>query len=331
MKNTFKSILILLVAFVSVFFVGCSNSNVENNKDSIKVKEKIKIATLKGPTGMGMVKLMEENKNDYDISLFDSPDQIVSKIVNGEFDAATIPSNLAAILYNKMKGTIQLAGVNTLGVLYVVENGNTIKNIKDLKGKTIYSSGKGATPEFILNYILNKNGLNPSKDVNIEYNMQHTDLAASIVSNKVKIAVLPEPFITIAKMKNKNLNVPINLTNEWEKESKDHNKLVMGTIIFRKDYIENNKKNVDEFLNRYKASIEFTNKNKEQASKLIEKYAIVPKLKIAELAIPKCNIVFINSQDAKKDLQEFYKVLFKNNPKSIGGKIPDAGFYYESK
>ncbi len=135
---------------------------------------------------MGMVKLMEENKEDYDISLFDAPDQIVSKVVSGEVDAAAVPSNLASVLYNKTKGQVQLVGVNTLGVLYIVENGDTIKNIKDLNGETIYATGKGATPEFILNYILKKNGLDPDKDVKIEYKAQHNDLATLVASKKSK-------------------------------------------------------------------------------------------------------------------------------------------------
>ncbi|WP_085829328.1 ABC transporter substrate-binding protein [Clostridium massiliodielmoense] len=331
MKNKIKTILILLVAFISALLIGCSKHVTESNNPNEEAKAEIKIATLKGPTGMGMVKLMEEDKENYEISLADSPDQIVSKIVNGELDAACVPSNLAAVLYNKMKGNVELIGANTLGVLYIVQNGNEVKKIDDLKGKTIYASGKGATPEFILKHILEKNGLVEGKDVNIEYSMQHSDLSTAVASNKVKIAVLPEPFVSITKMKNKNINVPIDLTKEWDKVSNNHSKLIMGTIIFRKDFVDKNKKEVNKFIGKYKKSVDFVNKDKEKASKLIEKYGIIPKAKVAQMAIPKCNIVFIDAKDAKGDLEEFYKILLKNNPKSLGGKIPDDKFYYENK
>lgn len=331
MKNKIKTIFLLLVVIMSVLFIGCSKNTNETTKYNEETKAKVKIATLKGPTGMGMVKLMEEDKDNYEISLVDSPDQIVSKIVNGELDGACVPSNLASVLYNKTKGNVKLIGANTLGVLYIVQNGNDIKTIKDLKGKTIYASGKGATPEFILKHILNKNGLIEGKDVNIEYSMQHSDLSTAIASSKVKVAVLPEPFVSITKMKDKNLSVPIDLTKEWDKVSSNHSKLIMGTIIFKKDFVDKNKEEVDKFIDKYRKSVDFVNKDKEEASKLIEKYGIVPKAKVAEIAIPKCNIVFIDAKDAKDDLEEFYKILLKNNPKSVGGKIPDDKFYYENK
>lgn len=285
MKKVFSIFMtVCIVVTSSLFALGCSTK--ENNKDEKKEttkvteetkKEKIKIATLKGPTGMGMVKLMEENKENYDISLFDSPDQIVSKVVNGEVDGAAVPSNLASVLYNKTKGGVKLVGVNTLGVLYVVENGDTIKSIKDLKGKTVYASGKGATPEYILNHILKENGLDPEKDLKIEYKAQHNDLAALVASKKAEIVVLPEPFVTTTKMKNKELNIQLDLTKEWEKVAKDNGKLAMGTLIFRKDFIEKRNDDVKAFLDNYKKSVEFVNANKEEAGKLIEKNGIILK------------------------------------------------------
>ncbi|MBI6872405.1 ABC transporter substrate-binding protein [Clostridium aciditolerans] len=329
-----KRIGTLLMAFMLVastlFAIGCSKDSSTTGQASKETKkEKVKIAALKGPTGMGIVKLMEENKDAYDITLFDSPDQLISKIVNGELDGAAVPSNLAPVLYNKTKGGIQLAGINTLGILYIVENGNTIKDIKDLKGKTIYSSGKGSTPEFVLNYILKKNGLEPDKDVKIEYKMQHSDLATAVASKEVKIAVLPEPFVTTTKMKDKDLQVAVDLTKEWEKVSENNCKLVMGTLVFRKDFLEKREKDAEEFLVKYKESVDFVNKNKEDAAKLIEKNGILPNAKIAEMAIPKCNIVFISAKDGKDSLDKFYKVLEQNDPKSIGGKLPDENFYYK--
>jgi NitT/TauT family transport system substrate-binding protein len=345
MKRKLSTLIIALMFVVSALFAaGCSNkpenakqpSNTTNEKTTEKntektVKEKIKIAVLKGPTGMGIVKLMEEDKDKYDISLYDSPDQIVSKIVNGDVDGAAVASNLAPILYSKTKGGVQLVGVNTLGVLHIVENGNTIKSVKDLKGKTIYISGKGATPEFVLNYILEKNGLDPNKDVKIEFKGQHADVASLLASKEASIAVLPEPFVTTTQMKDKDLRAAIDLTKEWEKVSNNTSQLIMGAMVFRKDFLDKRGSEISEFLTKYKESVDFVNNNVAEAGKLIEKNGIIPKAKVAEMAIPKCNIVLIKAQDVKKSLNEFYTVLKNSDPKSIGGKLPDDNFYYKEK
>lgn len=333
MKRRIVTLFMAFMLAVSVLFAAGCSSNSSNSGQATKEtkKDKIKIAVLKGPTGMGIVKLMEENKEAYDISLFDSPDQIIAKVINGDVDGAAVPSNLAPILYNKTQGGVQLVGINTLGILYIVENGNTIKNIKDLKGKTIYSSGKGAVPEFVLNYILKKNGLEPDKDVKIEYKAQHSDIAAAVASKEINIAVLPEPFVTTTKLKDKDLQVPIDLTKEWEKASEGKSKLVMGTLVFRKDFIDKRGSDLDEFLSKYKDSVDFVNKNNEEAGKLIEKNGILPNAKAAEMAITKSNIVFISAKDGKEPLDKFYNVLKEDDPKSIGGKLPDESFYYKGK
>ncbi|MFL0196554.1 ABC transporter substrate-binding protein [Clostridium sp. WILCCON 0269] len=327
MKRKMSMVISVLIFAISILFVtSCSN----NSSTSESKKEKIKIAALKGPTGMGMAKLMED-KTNYDITVYDSPDEIVSKIVNGQLDGAAIPSNLASILYNKTKGQVKLVGINTLGILYIVENGNTVKDIKDLKGKTIYSSGKGSTPEFVLNYILKKNGLDPDKDVTVDYKMTHNDLAAAVAAKKVNLAVLPEPFVTTTKMKDSDLQIPIDLTKEWDKASQGQSKLIMGTLVFRKSFIDSRSQDLDNFLNKYKQSVDFVNSNKVEAGKLIEKYGIIPKAKVAEEAIPKCNIVFISAKEGKSSLEKFYEILKENDAKSIGGKIPDENFYYNGK
>jgi NitT/TauT family transport system substrate-binding protein len=314
-----------MVVFVfSLFAGGCSGNSASNNN----AKPKIKVAALKGPTGIGMVKLMESYKSDYDISVYDSADQIVSKVVKGEVDVAAVPSNIASVLYNKTKKNVKLAGINTLGVLYVVQNGNSVKSIGDLKGKTVYASGKGSVPEFAFNYILEQNGLDPQKDVDINYKMSHSDLSAAVASKKVDIAVLPEPFVTTTKIKDKDLNVALDLTKEWDKVSKGKSSLIMGTIIFSKNFADNKDGAADKFLKRYEESVKFVNKDTKAASKLVEKYGIIPKATIANIAIPRCNIVYINAQKGKGMLDNFYNVLMKDNPKSIGGKLPDENFYY---
>lgn len=323
MKRKIGVITVILMLVISILSVtACSNGTNSSEKYS-----KIKIAVLKGPTGMGMAKLMED-KTNYDISVYDSPDEIVSKVVNGQLDGAAVPSNLACILYNKTKGQVKLVGINTLGILYIVENGNSVKSIKDLKNKTIYSSGKGSTPEFVLNYILKQNALEPNKDVTIDYKMTHNDLATAVAAKKINLAVLPEPYVTTAKMKDNDLQVPVDLTKEWDKASQGQSKLIMGTLIFNKSFIDKRSKDLNAFLNKYKESVDFVNNNKVEASKLIEKYGILPKAKVAEEAIPRCNIVFISADQGKESLQKFYKILNQSDSKSIGGKIPDEDFYY---
>ncbi|MHC1721024.1 MAG: ABC transporter substrate-binding protein [Clostridiaceae bacterium] len=321
-----KSILPLLLTLIMALSAGIAAAGC-----STTPKEKLKIAALKGPTGMGLVKLMEDNQDLYEITLYDSPDQLISKIVTGEVDGAAVPSNLAPILYAKTQKKIQLTSVTTLGILYIVENGNTIKSIADLKGKTILASGKGGTPEYALNYILEKNGLKPDVDVTIEYKSEHADVAAAVASGEAKIAVLPEPFVTTTKSKVANLSVPVDLTKEWEKVGGGDSKLIMGAFVMQKDTLDNKKSDVKKFLQKYEASVKYVNENPKEASELIAKHAILPNAKIAETAIPKSNIVFISAQDAKKSLTGFFTVLMNSNPKSIGGSLPDENFYYTGK
>ncbi|MBZ4684235.1 MAG: NitT/TauT family transport system substrate-binding protein [Fusobacteriaceae bacterium] len=287
--------------------------------------DKIKVATLKGPTGMGMAKLMEDYSNDYDFSIYSAPDQLIAKIIKQEVDIAAVPANLASILYNKTKGNIKVAAINTLGILYIAENDDSINSISDLKNKTIYASGKGATPEFILNYFLEKNNL---KNVNVVYLLNHSDIASSLVAKKINVALIPEPFLTIAQAKNSDIKVAIDLNKEWEKMT-NNSKLTMGVIIINKSIL-NSKEKIDKFLNRYKNSIDFVNNNNDLASDLIEKHGIFTNKNIIKKSIPNSNIVFIDMKDGQQYLDNFYKILFDFNPKLIGGKIPNEDFYYKN-
>ena len=295
-------------------------------------KTTIKLATLKGPTGLGMLKLMSDNEaktgaNNYEFTLVSSPDEIVSKIATGEIDAAAVPTNLAATLYNKTNGKVQLAAINTLGVLSVLTNGENITSVKDLKGKTIYASGQGSTPEYALNYILKQNGLEVGKDVKVEYKAEHAELAALVISGKAKIAVLPEPFVTQVMTKNKDVKIALNVTDEWNKVAGDKSVLTMGCLIVRKDFAEKNKVAFDKFLDEYKASTAYTTSSVDTAAALSEKYGIMPAA-VAKKAIPNCNIVYIDGADMKSKIPDFLKILFTANPKSVGGKLPGDDFYY---
>lgn len=329
MKNLKKSALVIFISALLIFVLaGCGKPAAEKTSES---NPTIRVAALKGPTGMGMVGLMEadergETASDYTFLIMDSPDDLVGKIVSGDVDVAAIPTNLALVLYNKTQGALQLAAVNTLGVLSVLENGDSIETVADLKGKTIYTSGKGATPDYILHFLLKENGLEEG-DVTINYSLQHAELATSMAAGDVAVGLLPQPHVTTAMMKNNNLRIALDITQEWSKVS-NNNKLGMGAIVVRKDFVEKNKNSFDGFLQEYEKSVRFVNEQVDDAAKLITKYQILPGEAIAKKAIPKSNIVFIEAREAKPFLQEFYEILFEANPKSVGGKLADDEFYY---
>lgn len=294
-----------------------------------------RVAALKGPTSMGMVKMMADQKDakekDYEFTIAGSPDEIAPKFLKGDFDIAAMPSNLASILYNKSQGKVQTLAVNTLGVLYLVENGESIKSIADLKGRTVYSSGKGAVPEYAFNYILKANGLNPDTDLKVEYKSEHTEALAALIGDKSGVAVLPQPFATVASLKNKKLRPALDLTKEWDKAGKDSKSaMITGVVVVNKDFAAKYPEKIKKFMADYKTSVDYTNKNIDDAAKLIEENNIVPAA-VAKKAIPQCNITYIDGSDMKDKLSGYLQVLFEANPKSIGGKMPADDFYYVQK
>ncbi len=322
--KTVKNITILAVTLILLAFLamGCGQQQVT------KPDEPIKIAALKGPTGMGMVYLMEE-PDRYMVNLYQNPDEIVSKIITGEVDIAAVPSNLAAVLYEKTQGEVICLGVNTLGVLYLVENGTTLEHVEGLRGKKIYASGKGSAPEYILQYILNHYGINGDQDFDIQWMANHTDVMTALMSEEGAVALLPEPFVTVATMKKENVTVSIDLNHEWQEiEGKS---LPMGVILAQKSFVENNPKMVEVFMVSYSDSVVKVNEHPQEGSELIFEFEILSDKKIAEKAIPKCNMVFLTGENGKEELKGFYDILNSFDPKSIGGKLPDENFYYEIK
>ncbi len=308
-----KKIVLLIIAIISL--VGCSNKSTERV---------FNVSALNGPTGIGFVNMIKENDDMFNFSLAKSPDEVVAGITKGDIDIASVPANLASVLYNKNQD-ISVLAINTLGVLYIVENGNNIDSIEDLKGKTILATGKGATPEYALNYILEKAGI--KDEVKVEFKSEHSELASLLSQDKANIALLPQPFVTTVLEKNKNLRVALDLNKEWE--DLVGSKMITGVLIAKNSIIENNKKDLDKFLNEYEKSIKLANDNIEQTAKLTQEYDILPE-NIALKAIPKCNITYINNEDMKNLLIDYYNVLLKQNPKSIGGELPSEEFYYQS-
>lgn len=315
--------MLVLSIFMIGIFTACAN---EPEK---LLTAPITIGSLNGPTGIGMIKLMEE-PDKYQVTIYQSPDEEVGKIISGEVDIAAVPSNLAAVLYNKLEGDIVLIGVNTLGVLYIVENGDGVIDMSDLKGKTIVASGKGGTPEFILNQLLVNAGLDPQKDLTINWLLNHTDVASTLMAKQGTIAMLPQPFTTIVTEKNAKVRVAVDMNAQWE--TSQEMELPMGVLIARKSFVENREADLTIFMKDFAASVDFVNSDIEGAAELVSKYGIIPDELIAKKAIPQCNIVFISAQDGKADLINFYKIISAMDPKSIGGTMPDEDFYYkESK
>ena len=302
----------------------------------------VRIASLKGPTTMGMVKLMDDSDNgltanSYDVQIFGTADEIVGLLVNGEIDVANVPCNLASVLYKKTEKGIKTLGINTLGVLYVLaasdpesapDTEEPLQSIADLKGKTVYSTGKGTTPEYVLNYILTQNGIDPASDVNIEYLSEATEVAAKMSESVDAIAVLPQPYVTVAMNQNENLRIVFDLTEEWNKI--DGTQLVTGVTIARSEFIEQNPDAVAAFMADYAASAEFVNSDTEAAAALVGKYDIVAE-GVAKKALPYCNIVFKTGADMKTDVENYLTVLFNSDPTSVGGELPDEGFYYSAE
>lgn len=300
-------------------------------------KTKIRVVGLKGPTGLGMAKLMADNEagtaaNDYTFTLSSATDEVVSMVSKGEVDIAAVPTNLAANLYQKTEGKWQLAALNTLGVLYIMENGNTVNSIQDLKGKTVYASGAGATPQYIMEFILKQNGIDPKKDIDLIWSAEHAEVVALCASNQASVALLPEPNVTTLQSKNADFRIALDITKEYEAACTlagvSENFLSMGCVIVNKEFAQNNKEAVAAFMQEYNASTQYINSNVDESAKLAVKYEIIGAEAIAKKAIPNCNITFISGEEMKSGIQQFYKVLFDANPNAIGGSLPDDEFFY---
>ena len=300
----------------------------ENTDDNQTAPDDVvmKIGALKGPTSMGMAQLLDDE--DYEFSIVAAPDEIVPMIVQGQVDIAAVPSNLAAVLYQKTDKNISVLAVNTLGVLYLVENGDSIQSVEDLKGKTIYASGKGATPEYALNSVLEANGLDPKKDVTIEYKSEHAEVVAALAEDQTAVGLLPQPFVTTALMKNKKLRVALDLNELWESSATDGSKLVTGVVVVRNDYLKEHEADVAAFMDAYKDSVEFVNSDNEAAAKIIGDHDIIP-AEVAVKAIPKCSIVFLEGDEMQTILSGYLNTLNEQNPEIIGGQLPDEDFYYK--
>jgi len=338
-----KTVSILLSALLVLSLAACGSSTAASgtqgqtspaSAESAAEKTTIRIAGLKGPTSMGMVKLMEDAANDnasgnYVFSLFGSADEVTPKLIQGELDMAAIPANLAAVLYNNTDGAIRVLAVNTLGVLDIVEKGNTVQNIADLKGKMIYATGKGSTPEYTLRHILSENGIDPDNDVTLEFKSEPTEVVSLLTAEENAVAMLPQPYVTAALGKVEGLRIAIDLNEAWNSLNSE-SKLITGVMVARTDFIEQNNAAVDAFLKEYEDSINWVNANNADAAALIEKFDIA-KAAVAQKALPYCNITFLAGKEMTAPLYGYLNVLHDQNPKAVGGKLPGENFCYGAK
>lgn len=296
-------------------------------------KADVSVAVMKGPTAIGMVKLMEESEagnaaNNYSFTVAGTADEIAPKLIKGELQMAAVPCNLASVLYNKTEGKISMLAINTLGVLYIVETGDSIQSVADLKGKTIFSTGKGTTPEYTLRYLLTAAGIDPDKDVTIEFKSEATEIAALLADADDAIAMLPQPYVTTVMMNNDKVRIALDVTKEWENLTNSESSVVTGVIVAQKAFIEENKAAVDAFLAEYAESTLYANEQTEAAAELVEKYGIF-KAAVAKKAIPYCNIVCIQGSEMETKAGAYLNTLFEQAPNAVGGKMPATDFFYK--
>ena len=348
MKQWMKKGLALCLALAMCLSLAACGGTEEETTDETPAEEtpaeesvNVRVAALKGPTAMGMVKLMSDSGsaeadtagNTYEFTLAASADEVSPKLMQGELDIACVPANLASVLYNRTEGGIVTLAVNTLGVLYIVENGNAVQSMADLAGKTIVASGKTSTPEYALRYLLSENGIDPDTGLTIDWKSEHSECVAALASGTATVAMLPQPFVTVAQTQLPDLRIALDLTEEWDALD-NGSAMLTGVVVARADFVAEHPAAVEQFLTSYAESVDWVNDNTADAAALIGGYDIVDAA-VAEKALPYCNIVCITGSEMKDMLSGYLQVLFDAAPASVGqdaetgeGGLPGDDFYY---
>ena len=316
MKKLISALLLLCMLTVLIALPVCAEG------------EAVRVGALTGPTAMGMVKLLEDGKDTYEPTILGAADELVPLILQGQVDIASVPANLAATLYNKTEGGITALAVNVLGVLYIGEfNTENLHSLADLKGQTIYATGKGSTPEYFLRYVLTQNGIDPDKDVTVEWKSESSEVVALLNAEQKGIAMLPQPYVTAAAAQlGEGFRVALSLSDEWA--NLDNGTLCTTAVVMaRSEFEEQNPEAVEAFLAEFEASVQWVNENVADAAQLCGDYGII-KAPVAQKAIPQCNIVCITGEAMKQALSGCLGVIFAENPKAVGGQLPGDDFYY---
>lgn len=339
MKNLKKKTMALMMASVCMMcfmFSGCGsdNKNIDTNVDVSQTT--VRVGGLKGPTSMGLLFLQDsfengEAKGNYEFTMATAADELLPLMIKGELDIALVPANVASVLYNKTEGGVSVIDINTLGVLYMVSGDTSITTPEQLKGKTIYLTGKGTTPDFVLQYVLAGNGIGLD-EVTLEYKSEATEVAAVLKENPDAIGLLPQPFVTAACAQNEALQVVMDMNVLWnDLQTEDGNRMVTGVTVVRNEFLQENEAVVKNFMEEHKASTEAINADVEKGAALAVEAGIIAKEPIAKKAIPNCNIVYIDAEEMKQALSGYLQVLFDKNPESVGGNLPGEDFYYIAK
>ena len=321
-----KKLLLLLMLAVLVAGLSACGRTPDHEPGTVR------IAALRGPTALGLLQLMDAQEqgtaiNDYHFEILGSPDQIPPLLVRGEIDIAAVPGNLASILYHQTDGEIQALAVVTLGVLHIVDTTGEIHSIEDLRGRTIFVSPQGATPEFALNYVLQMNGLTPGVDVDVQFRAEHTELAALLETGQAEIALLPEPFVSTVLARIDGLRIALDLTEEWNRVQPDYG-LIMSVVVGRRSFLEENPDAVAILMQEYADSIEFVTGNIPEVAQLAAQFEIIPSAAIAEQALPRTHVTFLNGETMKRNLTGFLDVLYNEAPQSVGGSVPGESFFF---
>lgn len=338
MKKFLSVILVLCMAFLAV---SCTQSTTTQTPDqtptgtqgpSTPEPAELDIFAMKGPTGIGMAPIYSDAAagktfDKYNFTIATNAQEKLSDLIAGSYDIASIPTNLAATLSKRAPGVYKIAAVNTLGVLYVLDGTGTVQSVADLKGKTIYATGSGQVPQFALEYVLTKNGLEVGKDVVIEYLADAADVGALITSKAASVAMLPQPYVTTVLASNPDYKIALDITQEWDKVADEGSKLMTSCIVVNAKTYESNKAAVERFMELFRESVEYVNTNPKEASNSVVEAGIVAKAALAEKAIPKCNIVCVEGEEMKNSLKKFYEAIFAVNPQLIGGGVPADEIY----
>ena len=331
-----KSIISLLLALtmaLSLTACGTQADTEPQQPDDTPAPAEVNLYVLSGPTGIGAMNLWAaadagETQNTYHITMPGANDEVVAAISNGDADIAAVATNLAATLYNKTSGGVTVLAVNTLGVLSLLGSGQEIASIADLAGKTIYAPGQGANPEYILRYVLTGNGLDPDKDVTIRFVGEGSELLTVWQTDPEAVIMAPQPVATSILMQNENARTLFNMTDEWGRVSGGDSTLMMGCLIVRNEFLQENPGAVALFLQEYAASIEKAQSDVEGTAALCEQYGLIPKAALAQKAIPSCGLTFVTGTEMKSALSGYLQVMFDADPKSVGGAMPGDDFYY---
>ena len=337
MKKVRAIVSLLLALTLALSLTACGGQANSEPKQPDTQEEltaaEINLYVLSGPTGIGAMNLWAaadagETKNTYHITMPGANDEVVAALSKGDADIAAVATNLAATLYNKTDGGVTVLAVNTLGVLSLLSNGQEVNEVSDLKGKTIYAPGQGANPEYILRYVLTGNGLDPDKDVTLQFVGEGSELLTVWQSDPEAIILAPQPVATSILMQNENAKTLFDMTEEWDKIAGGDSTLMMGCVIVRNEFLQANPGAVELFVQEYAASIEKAQSDVEGTAALCEQYGLIPKAALAQKAIPSCGLTFVTGAEMKTGLSGYLQVMFDANPKSVGGALPGDGFYY---